>query len=175
MAWRGPRVAPVAVLVAAGNPRQAAERDALFGQRLGFFVRGFAIDAALAALAVVNLARLLGEFWPDMLAVLLDLLAQLEQRLTHLLGYVLGERRHLPLFRRRRRSGRRSNRRLGLDRALARLFASSADPWRHGRAHDLAVAAHSAADQGFLFLAFVGLAVLEPAFELVALGAAQAV
>ena len=42
-------------------------------------------------------------------------------------------------------------------------------------ARDLAAAAHGAANQGFLLLTLVGLAVLEPALELMALGAAQSV
>src|SRR5437868_604265 len=93
-------LALVVALVPSWNPRQAAELDALFGQCLGLLVGGLAVDAALVAFAVMDLARLLGELRPDMLAVLLDLLAQLEQRLAHLLGHVLGVRRHLLSFRR---------------------------------------------------------------------------
>src|SRR5258708_22532752 len=162
-------------LVSARAPGQAAELDAFFGQRLGLLVGGLAIDAALVALAVVDLARFLGELRPDMLAVLLDLLAQLQERLAHLLGHMLGQRRHLLLLRGRCRSGRRCGLRLRFDHGLAHLVTSPADARRHAGARHLAVAAHGAADQGLLFLSFVGLAVLEPALELVALGAAQSV
>src|SRR5260221_7229993 len=80
------------------NPRQAAELDALFSQRLGFFLAGFAVDAALVALAVMDLARLFGELVADRLAILLDLGAHLEQGITQFLGHVPGKRRHLLLL-----------------------------------------------------------------------------
>src|SRR5688500_2648133 len=159
-------------LVPSGNPRQAAELDAFVGQRLGLFVAGLAVDAALVALAVMDLACFLGELVADMLAVLLDLGAHLDQRLAQLLGHVPRQRRHLLLlWRRRGRRCRRVGRRL-LDLDLLGAFAQ---PRRHRRARDLGLAAYGAADQGFLLLPFVGLAVLEPAFELVALGAAQSI
>ena len=85
-----------------GNPGQAAELDAFVGQRLGLLLAGLAVDAALVALAVVDLARFLGELVADMLAVLLDLGAHLEQRLAQLLGHVPGQRRHLLLLPARR-------------------------------------------------------------------------
>src|SRR2546423_8101419 len=94
------------------NPRQAAELDAFLGQRLGFLLAGLAVDAALVALAVVDLARLLGEFVADRLAVLLDLLAHLEQRLAQFLRHMPGKSRHLLLF------WRRSRRRHGGGRCL---------------------------------------------------------
>src|SRR5882757_8494279 len=160
---RGPRLVP------AWDPGQAAELDAFVGQRFGLLVAGLAVDAALVALAVMDLARLLGELAADMLAVLLDLLAHLEQGFAQLLRHVLGHGRHLLLLR-RRSSRSRGNRRFDV-----RPLASFAEARRHGRAGDLGVAAHGAADQGLLFLAFVGLAVLEPALEFVAFGAAQSI
>jgi hypothetical protein len=81
-----------------------------------------------------------------------------------------GKSRHLLLFRgrgRRRRGGRRC---IGV-----LLLAALAKPRRHRGALDLGAAANGAADQGFLFLALVALAVLEPAFEFMAFGAAQSV
>ena len=156
-----------------GNPRQAAELDAFVGQRLGLFVAGLAVDAALVALAVMDLARFLGELVADMLAVLLDLGAHLDQRLAQLLGHVPRQRRHLLLLPAVGAGGAAG--------ASAAGFSTSTFlpplPSRGAieRARDLGLAAHGAADQGLLFLPFVGLAVLEPAFELVALGAAQSV
>src|SRR5262249_15843300 len=85
-------------LVAARNPRQAAELDAFLGQRLCFLFRGLAIDAALVTLAVVDLARFIGELVADMLAVLLDMLAHLEQRLAQFLGHLADARRPLLLL-----------------------------------------------------------------------------
>src|SRR5262245_43134381 len=157
-------------LVSARNPGEAAELDAFLGQRLGFLVGGLAVDAALVALAVVDLARLLGELVADMLAVLLDVLAHLEQRLAQLLGHMSGESSHLLLF--GGRDWRRRCSRGGLDTLHLAAFPQ---PRRHDRALDLQVAADRAADQGLLFLPFVGLAVLEPTFKLVAFGAAQAI
>ena len=61
------------LLARESRPGQAAELDAFVGQRFGFLVAGLAVDAALVALAVMDLARLLGELVADMLAVLLDL------------------------------------------------------------------------------------------------------
>ena len=61
-----------------------------------------------------------------------------------------------------------------LDGSLG-LLAALADAWRHRGPHDLRAAARRTADQGTLFLTLVGLAVLEPAVELMALGAAQSV
>src|SRR5215203_2825034 len=158
--------------IASGNPRQAAELDAFLGQRLGFIIAGLAVYAALVALAVMDLAGFLGELVTDMLAVLLDLGADLDQRLAQLLGHVTRQRGHLLLVRRRR--GRRC-RRIGRRLLDLDLPGALAQPRRHRCARDLGLAAHGAADQGFLLLPFVGLAVLEPAFELVALGAAQSV
>src|SRR5688500_6828476 len=125
--------------VTARDPRQAAELDAFLGQRLGFLVGGLAVDAALVAFAVMAVARLLGELRTDMLAGLLDLLAELEQRLAHFLGHVLGEGCHLLLrlwLFRRGRSGRRRRCRLrrGLD-----ILAAAADARRHDGARHLAV------------------------------------
>src|SRR6266851_10435581 len=155
LSWReGPSTRPFGPwsgrrsLVPARDPGQAAELDALIGQRVGLLVAGLAIDAALVALAVVDLARLLGELVADMLAVLLDLLAHLEQRLAQLLRHVLGHGRHLLLLRRRRRRGCRGR------RFDVRPLASFAKARRHRRAGNLGVAAHGAADQGLLFLAF---------------------
>src|SRR5258708_36505087 len=95
---RGPRLVP------AWDPGQAAELDAFIGQRFGLLVAGLAIDAALVALAVVDLARLLGKLVADMLAVLLDLLAHLDQGFPQLLRHLLGHARHLRLRRRAARA-----------------------------------------------------------------------
>src|SRR6266851_4938096 len=177
LSWReGPSTRPFGPwsgrrsLVPARDPGQAAELDALIGQRVGLLVAGLAIDAALVALAVVDLARLIGELVADMLAVLLDLLAHLEQGFAQLLRHVPGHGCHLLLL--RRGSWRRSGSGRHFD---VRLLAAFAEARRHQGTRDLGVAAHGAADQGLLFLAFVGLAVLEPAFELVAFGAAQSI
>jgi hypothetical protein len=85
------------------------------------------------------------------------------------LGICARQRRHLLLL-----GVGAARRRAGAARASAALPFL---PMRGAMigARDLAVAAHGAADQGLLFLAFVGLAVLEPTLEFVALGAAQAV
>ena len=158
------------LLVSPRDPGQAAELDALFGQRLGFLVRGLAVDAALVALAIMDLARLVGEFVANVLAVLLDLGAHLQQRLAQFLGHLAGKGCHL------RRLGHGDRRRRGHGGHVGgRLVALGPQPWGHQGARHLGVAADGATHQGLLFLTLVGLAVLEPAVELVALGAAQSV
>src|SRR5215510_13224986 len=145
-------------LIPARNPGQAAEFDAFFGQSLGFFFGGLAVDAALVAFAVMNLARLLGELVADVLAVLLDMLADFDECLAQFLRHVSLKRRHLLLLRRRHWRRHPSRSFDGL------LLAALAQARRHRRALDFGVAANRAADQQFLLLALVGLAVLEPAF-----------
>src|SRR5262249_10900858 len=91
------------------------------------------------------------------------------------LGHVADERCHLlllllALLLRRRHGLRHAGWRFD-DFFLAAL----AQPRRHHRPLDLGVTADRAADQGLPFLTFVGLAVLEPAFELMALRTAQAI
>src|SRR4029077_19209838 len=57
--------------------RQRMKFDALLGQRLGVFGRGLAIDRAVLGLAVMHLARFLGEFRPDMVGILGEMVTQL--------------------------------------------------------------------------------------------------
>src|SRR4051812_35537708 len=115
-------------------------------QALGLLVAGLAIDAALRRLAIMDAACLFGEARPDIVAIGLDLLAQL-------LEHRLGVERHA--------GGRRRYRR----RRLARL----ADPRRHHRLADLAVAAQGTAQLLLRQLRLIGGAAREPALELVVL------
>jgi hypothetical protein len=49
--------------------------DPLLVQRLGFVGRGFAVDRAVLGLAVMDLARLFGEFRTDVVGVLGNVVA----------------------------------------------------------------------------------------------------
>src|SRR6266851_3769828 len=66
--------------VGRGNPGDAAERDALIRQFARFFGARLAIDAVRIGFAVMNAARFLGEALADIIAIRLDLTAQLNQR-----------------------------------------------------------------------------------------------
>src|SRR5207302_10519947 len=66
------------------DPGDAAELDALFGQRLRFVAARLAIDAVRIGLAVMDAARLLGKALADIIAVLFDLPAHFHQRGAHL-------------------------------------------------------------------------------------------
>ena len=53
------------------------EFDAFLGQRLGVVGRRLAVDRAVLDLAVMHLARLLGEFRADIVGVFRQVIAQL--------------------------------------------------------------------------------------------------
>src|SRR3546814_1895012 len=55
----------------------------LFGQRLGLVLAGLAVDVALVGFAIMDFARLFGELVANVIGVLLDMVAQLAQRLHH--------------------------------------------------------------------------------------------
>ena len=79
-----------------GQPGNLGELDAFLMQLAGLFVRGLAIDAAGFRLAVVDLARFLGEAAADIVAIGLDLrakLAQLPADLGGLGGHLLAHQR----------------------------------------------------------------------------------
>src|SRR5258708_22538783 len=103
------------------------------------------------------------------------MLARFEQRFAQFTRHPAGKSSHLLLLRRWHRCGHGSRRHIELLVRVALILAALAESRRHERAFYLCVAADGAADQGFLFLAFVGLAVLEPTFEFMAFGAAQAI
>src|SRR5579862_1134991 len=64
--------------------RQRMKLDPLLVQRLGLVGRGFAVDRAVLGLAVMDLARLFGEFWADVVGVLGDVVAQFLELLPQL-------------------------------------------------------------------------------------------
>src|SRR5579859_7059122 len=61
-------------------PGQPADLDPFVGQLLGFFVGRLAVDAARVALAVMDLARFLGEAVADILVAFLDHFAKRAQQ-----------------------------------------------------------------------------------------------
>src|SRR5260370_25637545 len=74
----------IALAVVAGKPGDARKLDAFLGEVTGLVLRGLAIDAAGVALAVVDLARFLGKLVADIVAIGLDLGAQLTELLADL-------------------------------------------------------------------------------------------
>src|SRR5207248_11245470 len=66
------------------DPGDAAELDALIGERPRFFGARLAIDRMRVGLAVMNAARLLGKALADIIAIGFDLSAKFRQRGAHL-------------------------------------------------------------------------------------------
>src|SRR4030081_3029502 len=80
------------------QPRQRMEFDALLVEVLGFLGRRFAEDRAVLDLAVMHLARFLGEFAADILRIPGEVVAQFLQLAAESppLGDILGARAGTP-------------------------------------------------------------------------------
>src|SRR5262249_20792032 len=146
--YAGRRAPPDGALaVVPGDPGNAAHLDSLLVERLRFLVGGLAVDVALLDLAVVDTPRLLREASAHVVAVLLDLLAQLAQNLAH--------RSHL------RWRGRRRGR------------LALADTRRHRRLLDPPAAADRAGNPSAGHLGIESVTVGKPCLEDVVLRALQ--
>jgi uncharacterized membrane protein len=115
-------------LVVAGLPsvlvvrqdRQGMKFDALFVQLFCFIRRCFAVDRAMLGLAIMDLARLFGEAWPDIARVFGNVIAKFFELVPQL---ALGAGHHRDRrFRRnwRHRSGLQWRRRGGIGRRRCR-------------------------------------------------------
>ena len=128
--------------------------------RPGVVGRGLAVDRAVLGLAVMHLARFLGEFRPDMVGVLGEMVAQFLELAAQLL-----------LLRRDHRDGRFLLRvlRRGVAgagiRPRARALARAGQPRRHDRFVDLGRAAMRAGHQLALDLLVVGRRIRRTSFR----------
>src|SRR6516225_4427393 len=126
------------------DPRNAAKADPLIAEFAGLVLTRFAIDAVRIDLAIVDAASLLGKAIADIIAVGLDLPAQLDQCCTELYGR---HRRH--------------------------RFARSAETRGHHRFFHRSVAAFGAGDLTGLLLRLEPVPVTKPPLEFVAASTAQ--
>lgn len=102
-AYRVGLTAAAGLAVSARQPGNAADFDALLGQRLGVLGRGFTVNAASLALAVVDAAGFFREFAADIVAVAFHLGTQALQQRAHVVGDTIsGDRLRRQHFHRRR-------------------------------------------------------------------------
>jgi FAD/FMN-containing dehydrogenase len=138
----------------------ATSLDALFVQRLALVGSGLAADPALRRLAVVDAARLLGKARADVLGVLDQVAHRLQPRGLQVGGHGW------------RRSG--GGRRRHLGSGHSRLAgAGKVQPRRAGQPRDDTIDAQRALDRLAAVLLEELILGTEPAFETVAIGAAQ--
>src|SRR5438128_338511 len=150
--------------------RQHRERgafDAFVDKRARLVRRGLAVDRAMFDIAVMHLARFVGEALADIVGILYDVIAQFLELDAQFALLRHQQRRRFGRRRRFRRRGRRW--RSGLAALLGHDLRS------HDGALDLDRAAVGAAHQLALFLALIGRGALKPAFERMALLAAKVV
>src|SRR4051812_32919956 len=120
--------------------RQQGHINALFHQVLGFPLAGLAVDLALRHLAIMNLARFLGEAGPDVIGILLHIFAQAHRKLARLFGV-----------------------------RFAHSLLGARDGRRHHRFFDLRGVARRACEMAAARLLVERSAVAKPAFEFVPL------
>ena len=86
------RLVKANVIAKSGRAVEAAcDVDTLLRQFARFLQSGLTIDMTFHRLAIMNLARLFGEFRPDIFGILLHIFAQARHELTHLAGFGIGE------------------------------------------------------------------------------------
>src|SRR5271166_1121980 len=134
--------------------RHRHDADALIDERLGFRRAGLAANGALGLLAVVDGARDLGKTLADVVRILFDLAPELRHHFAHAPALVVGQ---------------------GLRLRLRWRPIGADDGGRHDRLVYLSRTAFGAKYETALPLNLVSRAVVEPAVEVVSVGAMKRV